>query len=39
MNKILNLRSELAELLGFRNYAELSVEPKMVNSPAEVVDF
>ena len=39
MNDILRLRSELAELLGFRNYAELSVEPKMVNSPAEVVDF
>jgi oligopeptidase A len=39
MTKILNLRSELAELLGFRNYAELSVESKMVNSPAEVVDF
>ena len=39
MNDILRLRSELAELLGFRNYAELSIEPKMVNSPAEVVDF
>ncbi|MCO4321135.1 oligopeptidase A [Aliidiomarina quisquiliarum] len=33
------LRQELAELLGFANYAELSLESKMAESPAQVVGF
>ncbi len=39
MSEILALRSELAGLLGFDNYAELSIESKMVGSTAEVVEF
>jgi len=35
----LKLRAERAQLLGYKNYAELSVVPKMVDSPAQVVDF
>lgn len=33
------LRQELAELLGFANYAELSLESKMAESSAQVVKF
>jgi oligopeptidase A len=33
------LRREEATLLGYRNYAELSLVPKMAQSPAEVVAF
>ncbi len=39
INIILNLRSEQAQLLGFENYAELSIESKMVESPDRVKDF
>lgn len=39
MVEILQLREELARLLGFGNYAELSLEPKMAESPHQVVDF
>ena len=39
MNDILRLRCELAQLLGFENYASLSIESKMVSSLDEVVDF
>jgi oligopeptidase A len=37
--RILKLRRELAELLGFENYAQYSLEPKMAKSPAEVLQF
>ena len=36
---ILFLRSQLAILLGFHNFAELSLDTKMANSPKEVCDF
>ena len=36
---ILFLRSQLANLLGFHNFAELSLDTKMANSPQEVCDF
>ena len=36
---ILFLRSQLANLLGFHNFAELSLDTKMANSPIEVCDF
>ncbi len=39
MEEILRLREELARLLGFGNYAELSLEPKMAESPQQVLDF
>lgn len=39
MNEILRLRSELSKLLGFSNYAELSLATKMVKKPSEVLDF
>ncbi len=39
MAEILDLRQEQAELLGFSNYAELSLAPKMANSAAEVIRF
>jgi oligopeptidase A len=37
--KMLKLRQELAHLLGFKNYAEVSLEPKMATSPKQVLDF
>ena len=39
MADILKLRHEEAVLLGFNNFAELSLEAKMASSPAEVIDF
>ena len=39
MDEILELRSELARLVDFSNFAEYSVESKMVDSPDEVIDF
>ena len=39
MQSIMTLRAELAELLGFNNYAELSIETKMANTTGEVIDF
>ncbi|HEX6997504.1 MAG TPA: M3 family metallopeptidase [Gammaproteobacteria bacterium] len=36
---ILRLRHEAATLLGFANYAELSLATKMATSPAEVIGF
>lgn len=39
MVEILQLREEKARLLGFGNYAELSLEPKMAESPEQVVQF
>jgi len=37
--QILKLRQEAAQLLGFANYAELSVATKMADSAAQVKDF
>jgi oligopeptidase A len=37
--EILALRGEEAALLGFDNYAQLSLEPKMAESPEQVVTF
>ncbi|WP_020558190.1 M3 family metallopeptidase [Thiofilum flexile] len=39
MQQILKLRQEEAELLGYNNYAELSLATKMADSPAEVIAF
>jgi len=37
--EIVQLRQEQAQLLGFANYAEYSLEPKMAESPPQVLDF
>jgi len=37
--EILALRREMAELLGFDSYAHYSLEPKMAESPQQVLDF
>ncbi|MEX8505876.1 M3 family metallopeptidase [Leptothrix ochracea] len=39
MADILRLRQEEAQLLGYANYAEVSLVPKMAKSPAQVIDF
>jgi oligopeptidase A len=39
ISQILKLRLEAAQLLGFANYAELSVETKMAESASQVNDF
>ncbi len=39
VSEILQLRLEEALLLGYRNYAEVSLEPKMADSPQQVLDF
>jgi oligopeptidase A len=39
IRRIVELRAELARLLGYKNYAEVSLTPKMAQSPAEVLDF
>ncbi|MGE5336923.1 MAG: M3 family metallopeptidase [Gemmatimonadota bacterium] len=39
MIELLRLRRENARLLGYRDFAELSLVPKMASSPAEVLDF
>ena len=39
MLDILNLRHQLANLLGFANYAERSLATKMAQSPQQVLDF
>jgi len=39
MVEILKLRQELVALLGFKNYAEYSLETKMAESPTKVMDF
>ena len=39
MIELLRLRREAASLLGYRSYAELSLEPKMASSPDEVLVF
>jgi oligopeptidase A len=37
--RIVALRRELAQLLGYRNYAEVSLVPKMAQSPDQVLTF
>ncbi|SCC92544.1 Oligopeptidase A [Thiomonas sp. X19] len=39
MAELLQLRDEEARLLGFSSFAELSLEPKMADSPAQVEHF
>lgn len=39
MNDLLALRHEKAQLLGFNNYAELSLATKMADNPQQVIDF
>lgn len=39
MDEILALRHELAQLLGFNNYAEYSLAKKMARTPQEVMEF
>lgn len=39
MTEILSLRQELAQLLGFSNYAELSLATKMADSTEQVLSF
>jgi len=39
IREILALRQEESRLLGFRNFGEVSVVPKMANSPQQVIDF
>ncbi len=37
--QIVRLRREAAQLLGYRNYAEVSLVPKMAERPEQVLDF
>ncbi len=37
--EILKLRNEAARLLGYRTHAEVSLVPKMAESPAQVIEF
>ncbi len=39
IQEILELRREMAKLLGFQSYAEYSLAPKMAESPQQVLDF
>ncbi len=39
IGQILRLRRESAQLLGYRNYAEVSLVPKMADSSAQVLEF
>lgn len=39
MAELLKLKNKKAKLLGFENYAELSLETKMAESPAQVIEF
>jgi len=39
IQQLLKLRREEADLLGYANFAELSLVPKMASSPSEVVAF
>ena len=39
IDRILRLRKEAAHLLGYRNFAEVSLVPKMAQSPEEVLRF
>ncbi|HEX6266741.1 MAG TPA: M3 family metallopeptidase, partial [Burkholderiales bacterium] len=37
--RIVQLRRELAQLLGYRNFAQVSLEPKMAETPEQVLAF
>jgi len=39
MREILQLRREEARLLGYANFAEVSITPKMARSPQQVIEF
>jgi len=39
MRELLKMRQEEAKLLGYANYAEVSLVPKMAESPQQVTDF
>jgi oligopeptidase A len=39
MNRMLTLRQEDAKMLGFNNFAEVSLAPKMAETPAQVLAF
>lgn len=39
MRRILELRAEDAQMLGYRNFAEISLVPKMADSPDQVLAF
>lgn len=39
IDEILQLRKDKAQLLGFANYAELSLYSKMADTPKQVIDF
>jgi oligopeptidase A len=39
IEKILKLRDEEAKLLGYNSFAEVSLVPKMANSPQQVLEF
>ncbi len=39
MSELLSLRQEEAALLGYRNFAEVSLVAKMADSPQQVIDF
>ena len=39
MKELLQLRQEEAGLLGYKNFAEVSLVPKMADSPQQVLDF
>ncbi len=39
INQILALRQEAALMLGFKNYAEVSLAAKMATSPQQILDF
>ena len=39
MNRLIELREEEAKMLGFANFAEVSLLPKMADTPAQVLAF
>jgi oligopeptidase A len=39
MKRILELRAEMAQVLGYRNFAEVSLATKMAEKPAEAIAF
>lgn len=39
IDELMQLRQEMAQILGFNNYAELSIAPKMATTTDKVVDF
>lgn len=39
MHEILELRHELSQLLGFKNFADMSLATKMADNPEQVVNF